>query len=82
MAGASRARYQVVARYFPLLDDGTNQAHKFVTGNTRAELVAAAHAGLPQGGKHELNCIWATAEGPLIWVPDQWLPAADEYVGR
>lgn len=79
MAGASR--HQVVARYFPRYTDGTNQQHRFVTGNTRAELVAAAKAALPSG-KLYLACIWATAEGPMIWMAGTWYPEADEYVPR
>lgn len=78
---AGTPRHQVVARYFPRYADGTKQQHKFVTGRTRAELVAAAKAGLPSG-KLYLACIWATSEGPMIWAAEVWYPEADEYVPR
>lgn len=76
-------KYQVLARYFPHRDDGTDQEHKFVTGNSRAELVAAAQQACPPGDKLYLACIWARYEGPLIWTPPNfWLPEAGKYVPR
>lgn len=76
-------KYQALARYFPHRADGTDQQHKFVTGDSREELVAAAKAGLPPGDKLYLACIWASAEGPLIWEPPNiWHAVADQHVPR
>lgn len=75
---------QVVARYFPKKADGTPQAHKFITGDSREELVRKAEQANPNPAKLYLACIWATPEqGPNIWDPSVgWYPAADTYVPR
>ena len=70
---------QVIARYFPYRV-GTEQQHRFIAGDTRAELVEKAEASNPDSDELYLACIWATAEGPLIWEDDMWYPEADRYV--
>lgn len=72
---------QVIARYFPHRV-GVDQQHRFITGNTRAELVQKAKRSNPNSAELYLACIWATPEGPLIWQEDTWYPEADAYVPK
>lgn len=80
--------YQVIARYFPWRT-GHDQQHRFVVGNTRQELVDAAVAANPDPKNLDLACLWASVEGPCIWVPGSggstkpgcWLKEADQYLG-
>ena len=81
---AREKKYQALARFFPKRPGTVNQAHQFVTGNSRDELVRAAQAALarhPLAAHLRLACLWASFDGPLIWAAeDGWQRGTEKYV--
>jgi hypothetical protein len=73
------ATYTVFARYAPERT-GQEQQYRTIEGKNRADILKKAKKANPDPSNLGLF-IWATVNGPLIWLGD-WRPEADRYIPR